>query len=74
MTFHDNALFFSIKTYVVALLQNCLIEAVLEKGHNICFYGEIKKTSRNYHQKTHASQSSDVIIVSVKVAEADKDE
>ena len=35
--------FFSTKTYVVTPHQNCLGEMVLMRGHNVCFYGKIRK-------------------------------
>ena len=30
--------YFSIKAYVVTPHQNCLIETVLMRGHNMCFH------------------------------------
>ena len=42
--FGDNSgIIFSIKT--------CLIKALLMCTHNICFYGEIRKTLKNHHQQ-----------------------
>ena len=42
--------YFLSKLYVVTPHLNYLIQPVQMKGHNICFYAELKKNILSYHQ------------------------
>ena len=55
--FDDNFTYFSSKPYVVTTHLNRLIKAVQMRGHNICFYAELRKLSLIITKYSHLSRA-----------------